>query len=71
MVMRSMVKSPTSKRRDAQVTERILSLERNMDSIRKDLQVQFKRIAQLQAQIDQIQGAWAKLKRKQPTPSGA
>ena len=37
-------------------------LERLCEQLRNDLDVQFKRIAQLQADIDMIRGAWTKVK---------
>src|SRR5687768_5136019 len=41
--------------------ELIAALQRAMDRIVHDQEVQFKRIAQLQADIDLVRGAWTKI----------
>ena len=43
------------------LTEHVARLTEQMAAANRELEIQFKRIAELQAEIDVMRGAWAKL----------
>ncbi len=44
------------------VALRVEALEHGLTSNRKELDIQFKRIAQLQAELDEVRAMWAKMR---------
>lgn len=56
-------RSAVSRTEFAALKAAVTDVERSLDRLGADLQLQFRRTAQLQAQVDQIQAAWKKLKR--------
>jgi hypothetical protein len=44
-----------------QLRERVNALTRDLDAAHRELRIQFERMAQLQADIDVIRGAWSKV----------
>jgi hypothetical protein len=60
-------RSPLSARFDNKVHSRVLALEAETVQQRRDLDIQFRRIAQLQAEIDQIRQSWTRVKARTGT----
>ena len=54
--------APSTDPRIIALEDRIARLEQVVDEQQRELQIQFERISQLQADIDIIRGAWTKLK---------
>jgi uncharacterized coiled-coil protein SlyX len=59
----SRVRPPVRRGEFTALETTVADVERTLDRLNTDLETQFKRIAQLQAQIDQLQTAWKKQKR--------
>jgi hypothetical protein len=58
--------SPVASREVRRLEQQLAELREALDAVLRDQQVQFTRIAQLQADIDLIRAAWSKLEDRDP-----